>query len=97
MSVYVDEVRDYTTVARLKGLRWTHWAHLTADTKEELHAFAQRLGLRRSWFQDHPTRWHYDITPNKRDQALQLGAVALSTVELGRKTRRMSERFREDP
>lgn len=27
-------------------------AHLTADTLDELHAFAARLGLKREWFQD---------------------------------------------
>lgn len=26
--------------------------HLTADTLDELHAFAARLGLKRVWFQD---------------------------------------------
>ncbi|WP_063779601.1 DUF4031 domain-containing protein [Streptomyces sp. AcH 505] len=74
MSVYVDEIRDYTRVARMRGLRHTHWCHLLADTENELHAFAARLGLRRSWFQAHDIRWHYDVTPNKRALALQLGA-----------------------
>jgi hypothetical protein len=26
--------------------------HLRADTREELHAFAGRIGLQRTWFQD---------------------------------------------
>lgn len=77
MTVYVDRVRDWSYVARLKGLRHTHWCHLLADSREELHAFAGQLGLRRSWFQDHPIRWHYDLTPNKRVQAVRLGAVEI--------------------
>ncbi len=27
------------------------WCHLVADTLPELHAFAQKLGLRQAWFQ----------------------------------------------
>lgn len=77
MAVYVDEIRDWTLIARARGLRHTHWCHLTADTEEELHAFAARLGLRRSWFQkksDRDYRWHYDIVPTKRAQAVRMGA-----------------------
>lgn len=78
MTVYVDAIVDYTIIAKAKGLRWTHWCHLTADTREELHAFAARLGLRRSWFQNAGNyRWHYDVVPTKRAQALRLGAVEI--------------------
>lgn len=80
MTVYVDEIRDWTLIARARGLRHTHWCHLTADTESELHAFAARLGLRRSWYQRKgPTdyRWHYDVTPNKRAHAVRLGAVEI--------------------
>ncbi|MDF9817228.1 DUF4031 domain-containing protein [Streptomyces sp. SPB162] len=75
MAVYVDEITDYGAIARMAGLRTTLWAHLTADTREELHTFAAGIGLKRSWFQhsgDH--RWHYDITPGKRAAALRAGA-----------------------
>ncbi|MFF7153120.1 DUF4031 domain-containing protein [Streptomyces sp. NPDC008139] len=77
MAVYVDETRDYTFIAKFRGLRHTHWCHLTADTESELHAFAGRLGLKRSWYQrkgPDDYRWHYDITPPKRARALRLGA-----------------------
>lgn len=77
MTVYVDEVRDWTIIARARGLRHTHWCHLTADTEAELHTFAARLGLKRAWFQkksDRDYRWHYDIVPSKRAQAVRLGA-----------------------
>ncbi|GCD38022.1 hypothetical protein OEIGOIKO_05832 [Streptomyces chrestomyceticus JCM 4735] len=74
MSVYVDEIKDYTTVSKMRGLRYTHWCHLLADDIEELHAFAQRLGLRMTWFQDHAYRWHYDLTAGKRAMAVRYGA-----------------------
>jgi hypothetical protein len=82
MTVYVDEIADYSGLAKVRFLPSTHWAHLTADTRDELHTFASRLGLRRSWFQDHPTRWHYDVTTGKRAQALRLGATAVTDREL---------------
>lgn len=77
MAVYVDEVRDYGEIARARRLPSTLWSHLTADTCDELHTFAARLGLRRSWFQDNAVGWHYDVTPGKRAQALRLGAIEI--------------------
>ena len=50
--------------------------HLTTDGPiEELHSFAARIGLRRSWFQLHPKMDHYDLTPRRRAAALAAGAV----------------------
>ena len=67
MSVYVDNEQI--------PWRGRFWCHMVADTLSELHEFAEKLGLRRSWFQDHGRYWHYDITVNKKNQALKLGAV----------------------
>ena len=96
MAVYVDEIRDWTRVAKMRGLRHTHWCHLTADTEAELHAFAARLGLRRSWFQkksDRDYRWHYDIVPSKRVQAVRLGAQEVDRRFIGQlMIRRQEER-----
>ena len=41
---------------------YTDGTHLVGDSLEELHEFAQRVGLRREWFQDHPRHPHYDLT-----------------------------------
>lgn len=85
MTVYVDEIRDWTLIAKARGLRHTHWCHLTADTEEELHAFAAHLGLRRTWFQKkgpRDYRWHYDVTPPKRTQAVRLGAREVDRRQL---------------
>lgn len=50
--------------------------HLRADTPDELHAFAQQIGLRREWYQDRPRLWHYDITTaSKQRRAIRAGAV----------------------
>lgn len=81
MTVYVDDAR--LSAPHLLGGRGK-WSHLTADTKEELHAFAERLGLKRSWFQDHPRLWHYDVVDRNRKRAIALGAQSVSVYDLVR-------------
>lgn len=51
------------------------WCHMVADTPEELHAFAQILGLKRAWFQSKSVYPHYDVTISVRAKALRMGAV----------------------
>lgn len=70
MSVYVDDA-----VTLWRGKRW---AHLMADTLDELHAMAARLGMPRRAFQDKSSGAHYDLTEELREQALRFGAVAIS-------------------
>ncbi|QMU79816.1 DUF4031 domain-containing protein [Streptacidiphilus sp. PB12-B1b] len=83
MTVYVDELIDYGDFAREVGLRTTRWGHLTADTREEMHAFAACIRLRRACFQDHGNyRWHYDVTPGKRAAALRHGAQSIDRAGL---------------
>ena len=55
--------------------RGRKWAHLVSDTSyDELHAFAARLGLPpRAFHFD-----HYDVPEELRDEALALGATAVS-------------------
>ena len=71
MPVYVDRLM---TCKPNSEWRWKKVSHLTADSIEELHAFAQRLGLKRVWFQAH-SRPHYDLTTSKKRQALSKGAI----------------------
>lgn len=70
MAVYVDDA-----VHLWRGQRW---AHLLADTLDELHAMAERLGVPRRAFQDKRSGAHYDLTEELREQALRLGAIAIS-------------------
>lgn len=80
MTVMVDELRVWPTKIRcFKGGS----AHLTADSIGELHAFAKRLRLSRSWFQplSHP---HYDLTPMNRERALDIGALFVPAKEQAR-------------
>lgn len=53
--------------------------HMLADTSEELHAMADRIGLDRKHCQYPDTpREHYDISLGKRRLARRLGAVEIT-------------------
>jgi hypothetical protein len=78
--------------------RWTGGGHLQADTVEELHAFADRLGLRREWFQAKPGRPendHYDLTRRGRERAIALGAIDEGRAA-GARRRRANRRARRN-
>ena len=73
MPVYVDKP--------LWKLGRMIMCHMVADTLGELHSMADRLGLKRAWFQDGKNSIpHYDISKAKRTLAMKFGAV-----EIGRK------------
>jgi hypothetical protein len=82
VAVYVDDM-----MAPFRGMLMSH---LTADTVEELQAFAARLGLKAEWFQDHRVP-HYDVAKSTRGKAIKLGALA---VQFGREPWRCDECFR---
>jgi hypothetical protein len=60
---------------------YTDGVRLVANTLEELHAFALRLGLRREWFQDH-RHPHYDLLGAKPDEAIALGAIRVTSRDI---------------
>jgi hypothetical protein len=70
MTVYVDDA-----VHLWRGQRW---AHLMADTLDELHAMATQLGIPRRGFQNKTSGAHYDVNVELRERAIQLGAMAIS-------------------
>lgn len=79
MAVYVDQLFD-TLYA---GQRWpyTRACHMWADTVVELHAMADRIGLKRKWFQNRKRFPHYDLTANRRKLAIDCGAIEKSLRE----------------
>jgi hypothetical protein len=74
MAVYVDN-------ARIKW-RGQLWCHLVADSLDELHAFARRLGLQRNWFHRTASYPHYDVTSTVRERALAIGALEGNRVAI---------------
>ena len=69
MSVYVDRVAI--------GYGRMVMCHMIADTADELHAMADRIGVDRRWFQDASKASfpHYDIARSKRALAIAAGAI----------------------
>ena len=67
MSILVDQA-----LIRHRGRAW---CHMVAESVEELHSFAAKLGLKREWFQHRTLYPHYDLTESVRRKAIALGAV----------------------
>lgn len=68
MPVYVDDARH--------PLGRMIMGHMLADTLDELHAMAEAIGMRRSWYQ--PCSFpHYDVSLERRARAVSLGAVSV--------------------
>ena len=95
MSVYVDPLftmESRNPQAFRVGARNDHrWCHLFADTEEELRVLAEKIGMRRSWFQlSRRDLGHYDLTPGRRAAAIRAGAVEVTreqAVEIWDRTR----------
>jgi hypothetical protein len=76
MSVYVDTMR--APFGRML------MCHMWADTREELFAMADRIGVARRWFQRpdylgipgmHASWEHFDVAQSKRRLAVAAGAI----------------------
>jgi len=75
MAVLVDPLRSYDR----PQLPTSWWCHMAADGSfEELHRFAERLGIPRRRFQGD----HYDLPPWLRLRAVSLGAEEVTTADL---------------
>ncbi|WP_347988072.1 DUF4031 domain-containing protein [Methylomonas sp. AM2-LC] len=74
MAVYVDNVQVVW--------RGRQWCHLVADSTEELHEFAKKLGMKQIWFQRTASYPHYDITMEVRARALKLGAIEGNRIQV---------------
>jgi len=77
---------------------WPHdgrrWAHLVSDESlDELHEFADRLGIPRRGFQGD----HYDVPTEWRERAIALGALPVSSRELLQRLRAAGLRRRRRP
>lgn len=74
MTVYIDQYPEWLGVPK----KWEGGGHLFGTDLEELHQFAEDIGLKREWFQTGRSGFpHYDLTKNKRRQALNQDAVSV--------------------
>jgi Protein of unknown function (DUF4031) len=77
--VYIDPLKHYGGKGFFKG---KSSSHMWADSLEELHAMADAIGMRRSWFQDDPRLPHYDLVATRRRKAVSLGAIEVTQATL---------------
>lgn len=90
MTVYIDGAFIPATVRHRGQALRSRWCHMTADTVEELHLFAEQIGMRRAWFQSDYRpgvlsirgSWHYDVTAGRRSAAVRAGAVEVDHAAL---------------
>ena len=76
MTVYVDDMK--AAYGRMV------MCHMIADSDDELHAMADRIGVSRRWHQAPPKhRSHYDIALCKRALAVKFGAVQITWAQAG--------------
>ena len=74
VTVYVDDMRA--------PYGWMIMCHMFADTSDQLHAMAARIGIARKWCQYAGTwKEHYDIALSKRKLAVEAGAVEITLRE----------------
>ena len=80
MTVYVDNMHESTLGHfKTRSGRTYKMSHMIADSDEELHAMADKIGVDRRWFQKPGTPGrHYDITKTKRAEAIAAGAVEIT-------------------
>ena len=76
MTVYVDDMKAKYAPPHAPGRTYI-MCHMFADTEEEMHAMATRLGVRKYYQGD-----HYDITLSKRALAVKYGAKQITWREL---------------
>jgi len=84
MAVYVNKLRGQDRL--LLGGSAPPFSGPTADTEDELHAFAARLGVRGdpdtpAGSQQEPVTRHYTLTESERDRAVELGAQVITARE----------------
>lgn len=68
MAVYVDDMEAVFGSMIM--------CHMIADTDEELHEMADKIGVKRKWHQSPNS--HYDICRSKKRLAIKHGAIQIT-------------------
>lgn len=77
MTVFVDDMR--ANYGRLI------LCHMLADSDQELHEMADKIGVNRKWWQspEKTSGSHYDIALSKKALAIQYGAIEITWRQAG--------------
>jgi hypothetical protein len=79
MTVYVDDYR-----APYRGMKM---CHMLADTDDELHAMADKIGISRRHHQNGMSGSHYDIASSKALLAIRNGAIPITVRQAAMMTK----------
>lgn len=74
MTVFVDDMYK-SPMGRFRRMKMSH---MMADTEQELHDMADKIGVARRWYQGD----HYDICMSMRAKAVKLGAKGITWKEM---------------
>jgi hypothetical protein len=84
MTIFIDNAYIKAKVRQHES----RWCHLLSDQEdpEELHLFAESIGLKREYFQpakNYSPWWHqhYDVTEGVRAKAVKAGAVEIDIYD----------------
>jgi hypothetical protein len=69
-------------------------SHMVADSLDELHEMAEKIGVQRKWFQSGSTP-HYDVCQTKRKLAILCGAISVDKrgmVEICKNLRKLNDK-----
>jgi len=89
VSVYVDRP--------MHRFRHMFMCHMLADSPEELHAMADRIGIARKWYQYDASTPHYDLPQQMRAAAIAAGAVEVERRDLVAVIRRIRTSIHASP
>lgn len=80
MSVYVDDMYLHS-IGKFRRMKMSH---LIADTRDELLACVDAIGVKRKWIQKLDTYGeHFDIAMSKRLAVVQAGAIPITYRQCG--------------
>lgn len=76
MTIYVDDAVWMKPNGRKK------YAHMTADSLDELHQFAWNNQIKKHWFHRGSRYPHYDINSDQQSLMIKAGALLIDSKEL---------------
>jgi hypothetical protein len=94
--IYVDPMMNHGWTPKWARGQAVRNCHLFADADlEALHLLAQRVGMRRLWFQNEKVP-HYDLVLSKRTAAVEQGAIEVSVAQAAHLFRAIRKSFPVD-
>jgi hypothetical protein len=86
MPEVIRQVKHYEEVTRLVLIDnpRNNYSHMVCADIPTLHAFAESIGIKKCWYSNKrgKKRPHYDVKESKFQEAIDAGAVVVSSEEI---------------